>query len=54
MTIEEFVRNFKLEIDQLWVKDAEGNYITAPGDKEFINVEICNKTDTFADLIFTV
>lgn len=53
MTIQTFVDNFTMEIDQLYVKDTKGNYITAPGNKEFIDVEI-TKYNGFADLVFIV
>lgn len=55
MTIQEYVDDFKLEIDELWVKDSKGNYITAPGDKQFTNVEVVHfDNNTFASLIFTI
>lgn len=52
MTIQEYVDDFKLE---LWVKDSKGNYITAPGDKQFTNIEVVHfDNNTFASLIFTI
>lgn len=55
MTIQTFVDNFTLEIDQLLVKDTKGNYITVSGNKQFSNVEVIRYGNgTFADLIFTV
>lgn len=53
MTIQEYVDAFTMEIDQLYVKDIKGNYITAPGDKQFIDVEV-TRYNGFADLVFTV
>ena len=59
MTINTFVQEkcplLGIELDCIWVKDKKGNYITAPGTKEFDKVEmhIAGKGNV-TDLIFTV
>lgn len=55
MTIDEFVKSFKTEIDCLWVKDTRGNYVTAPGCTRFTKVEISYYgNDSLADVTFTI
>lgn len=56
MTIEEFVLDFetKADIDQLYVRDAKGNYVKVPGNTNFTNVSITYWDGCFADLEFTI
>ena len=57
MTIEQFIKHFKTEIDQIWVKDENGNIIEngVPGFIRFTNVVVdYYNNGSFADLTFTV
>lgn len=43
MTINQYVDTFGINnLDEIWVKDRQGNYITATGDVEFYKVEMDN------------
>lgn len=55
MTIHEYVTmiSAQREIDQLYVRDEKGNYITASGNTKVKGLEISDWGD-FVDLEFTV
>lgn len=60
MTINEYMqvkaselKNRGVTIDLIWVRDAEGNYVTANGNQEFSYVEVEN-TNNVADITFTL
>lgn len=53
MTIDQFVDKFGIEnLDEIWVKDAKGNYTTASGDTTFRKVEMDDCK--YPNLTFTI
>lgn len=57
MQIQEYVDKMErrgMEIDCIWVKDANGNFITVPGSTEFKSVEVSRWTPSLADLSFVI
>ena len=57
MQIQEYVDKMErrgMEIDCIWVKDANGNFITVPGSTEFKSVEVSRWTSSLADLSFVI
>lgn len=53
MTIDQYVDKFGIEnLDEIWVKDAKGNYTTANGNTTFRKVEMDNSK--YPSLTFTI
>jgi len=53
MTIDQYVDKFGIEnLDEIWVKDRQGNYTKAKGDVEFYKVEMNNSK--YPSLTFTI
>ena len=53
MTINQYVDKFGIEnLDEIWVKDAKGNYTTANGNTTFRKVEMDNSK--YPSLTFTI